>query len=150
MKRFTGKNTPSLDPAVDVVLMLLQAAHAARPDSNLITSFLQQYQERGGLSKKQLEGLHSKASKIEGMSPAHLATLQAIILKKPTRYKTEKPVIPVGEKEDTATHEMIDAILSRYPSHKRVLFFKMKTGGREELTQQEKDEILKFGKLLLK
>ena len=150
MKRFTGKNSPSLDPSVDVVLMLLQAAHAARPDSNLITSFLQQYQERGGLSKKQLEGLHSKASKIEGISPAHLATLQAIILKKPTRYKTDKPAMQAEEKEENETPELIDAILSRYPSHKRVLFFKMKITARQLLTQQERDELHKFAKLLLK
>ncbi len=150
MKRFAGKNSTSLEPSVDVVLMLLRASHAARPDSPLLTSFLQQYQERGGLSKKQLEGLHSKASKIEGISAAHLATLQAIIMKKPTRYKTEQPGTVEQEKADTNTPQMIDAILFKYPSHKRVLFFKMKTDGRQGLSAQEKDELQKFAKLLLK
>ncbi len=150
MKRYAGKNSPAIEPSVDVVLMVLKYALAGRPDSPLIASFLQQYQERGGLSKKQLEGLHSKASKIEGVSPAHLATLEAIILKKPTRYKTEKPAAPVPDKEDKATPALIEAILNRYPTHKRVLFFKMKTDGRQDLTPQEKDELHKFGKLLLK
>lgn len=149
MKRFAGKKGPSLEPSVDVVLMVLQASHAARPDSPLLASFLQQYQERGGLSKKQLEGLHSKASKIEGISPAHLATLQAIIMKKPTRYKTEKPVLQ-QEETDNTTAGMIDAILTRFPTHKRVQFFKMKTEGRQSLAPQEKDELKKFAKLLLK
>jgi hypothetical protein len=150
MKRFAGKNTPSIEPAVDVVLMVLQASHAARPDSPLITSFLQQYQERGGLSKKQLEGLHSKASKIDGISAAHLATLQAIIMKKPTRYKTEKPAVVEQPAEDTITPRLIESILERYPLHKRVQFFKMKTGNRDGLSPQEKDELQKFAKLLLK
>ncbi len=150
MKRFAGKNAPALEPSVDVVLMVLQAAHSARPDSPLITSFLQQYQERGGLSKKQLEGLHSKASKIEGISAAHLATLQAIIMKKPTRYKTEKPPVVEKPAEDTLAPQQIDAILEKYPSHKRVQFFKMKTSNRQGLSQQEKDELHKFAKLLLK
>ncbi len=150
MKRYAGKNAPSVEPSVDVVLMVLKSAHAARPDSPLLASFLQQYQERGGLSKKQLEGLHSKASKIAGVSPAHLATLEAIIMKKPTRYKTEKPAPSLPETEDKATPALVEAILSRYPSHKRVIFFKGKIDSRQELTQQEKDELHKFGKLLLK
>src|SRR5688572_1414026 len=100
MKKFVGKNTPSVDPSVDVVLMVLKNALAAQPASPLLASFLQQYQERGGLSKKQLEGLHSKAKKVPGMSAAHLATLEAIIKKKPTRYRTEVTVSDTLVKTD--------------------------------------------------
>lgn len=149
MRRFAGKNAPSIEPSVDVILMLLNAAHAARPEATLIRSLLHQYRERGGLSKKQLEGLYSKASKIEGMSAAHLATLEAIILKRPTRYKTETPKIEAQKKEDICT-PLIESILQKYPAHKRILYFKMKLENREQLTRLEKDELLKFGKLLLK
>jgi hypothetical protein len=149
MRRFAGKNSPSIEPSVDVILMILNAAHAARPDATLISSLLHQYRERGGLSKKQLEGLYSKARKIEGISAANLATLEAIILKRPTRYKTETPQIAAEKKEDIHT-PLIESILQKYPAHKRILYFKLKMQNREELTQLEKDELVKFGKLLLK
>jgi hypothetical protein len=149
MRRFAGKNSPSVEPSVDVILMILNAAHAARPDATLIISLLHQYRERGGLSKKQLEGLYSKASKIEGISHAHLATLEAIILKRPNRYKEETPKKVTEEKEDIYS-PLVELILRKYPAHKRILFFKMKMENRESLTQLEKDELVKFGKLLLK
>ena len=50
-------------PEVDVVLQILQASLEAQPSSSFLQSLLFQYQERGGLSKKQLEGLHAKAKK---------------------------------------------------------------------------------------
>ncbi len=149
MSRFAGKNTPFIEPSLDIILMVLNAAHTARPDASFISSLLQQYRERGGLSKKQLEGLHDKASKIEGFSTGLLATLQAIILKRPDRYKKDLPVLPAQIKEETDA-PLISAILEKYPGHKRVLYFKMKKEQREELSKLEKDELNKFVKLLLK
>lgn len=149
MKRFTGKQFQSTEPSVDIILKVLDAAHAARPDAAFISSLLQQYRERGGLSKKQLEGLHDKARKIEGFSTGLLATLQAIILKRPDRNKKDLPLLPVEKKEETDT-PLITAILEKYPGHKRVLYFKMKKEQREELNPLEKDELNKFVKLLLK
>ena len=137
------------EPALDVILLVLERAHEAKPAATFITSLLQQYRERGGLSKKQLEGLHSKASKIEGMPAAHLATLQAIINKKQTRYKSEPATAAKPAEEDTDI-PMIATILEKYPQHKRLLFFKMKTGKRESLTLLEKEELKKFYKLLIK
>lgn len=149
MRPFPGKKKQYSEPAVDVVLQVLTAAHAARPEAAFITSLLQQYRERGGLSKKQLEGLHSKASKIEGISVAHLATLQAIINKKQTRYKSEpSPVVTVAEEDNDAV--VINEILEKYPQHKRLLFFKMKADKKEPLTNIEKEELKKFHKLLMK
>lgn len=137
------------EPALDVILLVLERAHEAKPAAIFITSLLQQYRERGGLSKKQLEGLHSKASKIEGIPAAHLATLQAIINKKQTRYKSEPATAAKPAEEDTDI-PMIATILEKYPQHKRLLFFKMKTGKRESLTLLEKEELKKFYKLLIK
>lgn len=148
MKKFAGRTAASVEPSVDVVLMVLQAALAAQPTSTLLSSFLRQYHERGGLSKKQLEGLHSKAKKIEGISAAHLATLEAIILKKPTRYKTEVGASITQPPEDL-DRPIIAKILTAYPEHKRVLFFKGKTDNREALSTPERDELKKFAKLLL-
>ena len=149
MYQFQGKNKGITEPAIDVILQLLTAAHEARPEAVFISSLLQQYRERGGLSKKQLEGLHSKASKIEGMSVAHLATLQAIINKKQTRYKNEPAAAPQTVEEDT-DGPLIDIILDKYPQHKRVLFFKMKMEKKEPLNIIEKQELKKFHSLLIK
>ena len=137
------------EPALDVILLVLERAHEAKPAATFISSLLQQYRERGGLSKKQLEGLHSKASKIEGIPAAHLATLQAIINKKQTRYKSEPAIAAKPAEEDTDI-PMIATILEKYPQHKRLLYFKMKTDKRESLNPLEKEELKKFYKLLIK
>lgn len=138
-------------PGVDVVLDVLKEAQAAFPGSAFISSLLFQYQERGGLSKKQLEGLHSKASKLSTIPEGKLATLQAIILKKPTRYKSAMPEatpVPLNEKDDRVG-EMIRSILEKYPQHKRVIFYKTKFDNNEVLSAAEKAELEKFKKILL-
>ena len=76
-----------LKPDVDIVLDILKAVLDAQPLSSFTQSLLHQYQERGGLSKKQLQGLYGKASKINSIPPNKLATLEAIILKKHTKEK---------------------------------------------------------------
>ena len=72
---------------VNITLDILKAMVQAHPESVFINSLYQQYCNRGGLSKKQLEGLYSKASKTAGISPNKLVTLEAIIKKKPTRER---------------------------------------------------------------
>ncbi len=76
---------------VDVVSDVLKATLSAYPDSVFIKSLSFQYEERGGLSKKQLEGLHKKALKVKTIPPGKLATLDAEILKRPTRFKSTIP-----------------------------------------------------------
>ena len=46
-----------LKPEVDIVLDLLKEVATANPANSFAQSILVQYQERGGLSKKQLQGL---------------------------------------------------------------------------------------------
>ena len=71
-----------LKPDVDIVLDVLKAVLDAQPDSSFTRSLHHQYQERGGLSKKQLQGLLDKASRIPSIPEKKLATLEAIIKKK--------------------------------------------------------------------
>jgi hypothetical protein len=78
-------------PDVDVIRDVLEQTEIAFPASPFVKSIHQQYLNRGGLSKKQLEGLYQIAQKVNTISPGKLSTLEAIILKKPTRYKSEKP-----------------------------------------------------------
>ena len=119
-----------------------------RRDSDFVKSLLRQYHERGSLSKKQMEGLLNKAKKIQDLPTSWVATLEAEILKRPTRYRSALPENkPLFEKDEKAG-EMIKSILSKYPQHKRVLFLKSKYDNNETLTAAEVAELEKFSKIL--
>jgi hypothetical protein len=135
---------------MDILLDILNEMVKAHPGSNFVNSLHQQYCNRGGLSKKQLEGLHSKASKTPGVSQGRLATLEAIIKKKPTRERaaaTKTSPLPL---KDETIGKMISAILEKYPQHKRLLFLQSKYNNNEHIAATEIAEIEKFVKLLLK
>ncbi len=135
---------------VDIIDDVLQAALVAYPASEFIKSLLFQYQERGGLSKKQLEGLYAKAKKITALPPAKLATLEAEILKRPNRFKSVLPPNKPLYEKDEESGKWIEAILAKYPQHKRVLYFKMKYDGDEPLSSTDIAELKKFHSLLIK
>jgi hypothetical protein len=135
-------------PDVDVIMDVLKQAQAVYPSSTFINSLMQQYQERGSLSKKQLEGLYHKASGIKTIVPGKLATVQAIILKKHSKHRSSISVPIKVEAEDTTTINLVSEILMKYPQHKRVLFFKLKFDKKESLSLNEKTELEKFHKLL--
>lgn len=137
-------------PDVDIISDLLRAAVEAYPGSSFLESLLFQYQERGGLSKKQLEGLYRQAAKVKSIPPNWLATLEAEILKRPTRFKSVAPPPTPLYARDENVGQMISAILEKFPQHKRVLFFKSKYDNNEPLSQTEVTELEKFNKLLLR
>src|SRR5262245_12444855 len=99
---------------VDVIREILEQAEKEFPSSSFIKSLHQQYLNRGGLSKKQLEGLYQKTSKATTIPASKLSTLEAIILKKPTRYKSAKPEPTPLYKKDEGTGNMISIILEKY------------------------------------
>jgi hypothetical protein len=129
---------------------VLKATLEAYPSSTFVQSLLFQYQERGGLSKKQLEGLHSKASKKAIIAPAKLATLEAIIKKKHEKHRSPMPVAAPLYIKDESLGKMIEEILEKYPLHKRVIFYKNKFDNNENISGTEKAELEKFYKLLIK
>ncbi len=138
-------------PDVDVVLDILKACMQRYPDSNFIKSLHQQYQDRGFLTKKQLEGLHSKAGKAEQIPPGKLATLEAIFSKMPNRYKSEAPAIPTPIYEENIPIKLfIAAILQKQPLHKRVLELKAKFETHTPLTKIEIGELQRFYKYFVK
>ena len=135
-------------PDVDVINDVLKATMAAYPNSSFVQSLFFQYHERGGLSKKQLEGLYKKAERVKAIPPNWLATLEAEILKRPTRYKSSAPSAkPLYEKNENIG-QLISAILQKYPQHKRVLFLKSKYDNNEQLSPNEVSELERFNKLL--
>jgi len=135
-------------PDVDIIKDLLELTMVAYPDSAFIRSIAFQYEERGGLSKKQLEGLYQKAGKIDSIPAGKLATLEAVILKRPNRFKSALPENTPLYTKDIRTGELITAILEKYPQHKRVLFFKAKYDNNELLSSTELTELERFYKLI--
>lgn len=133
---------------VDIVNDVLEECITAYPVSSFVISLYKQYMQRGSLSKKQLQGLYSKASKIENIQTGKLATLEAIIKKMPTRSKSELPENKPMFEKDQNTGKIITTILTKYPQHKRVLFLKSKYDNNDLLSATETDELKKFEKLL--
>ena len=135
---------------INILLDILKEMLKAHPGSVFINSLHQQYCNRGGLSKKQLEGLHSKASKTPSITQGKLATLEAIIKKKPTRERaaaTIKADLPV---KNESVGKMLSDILAKYPQHKRIIFLRSKYDNNENISATDIAEIQRLSKLLLK
>lgn len=137
-----------LKPEVDIVLDILKIVAEKQSGNQFSQSILMQYQERGGLSKKQLEGLYGKAKRIPEISQNKLATLEAIILRKHEKQKSDRPANTPLYQKDEGVVEMIESILSKSPQHKRVLFLKSKVDSNSPLSPAEVTELKKFHKLL--
>lgn len=135
-------------PKLDIINMLLEDCIMAFPVSTFVISIYQQYQRRGWLSKKQLQGLYDKASKINGVLPGRLAALESIIKKMPTREKSVLPENTPMFIKDEETGNMIEKILAKYPQHKRVLFLKAKYDNNETLSGSDITELKKFIRIL--
>jgi hypothetical protein len=133
-----------IKPDVDIILDILNAVLEAQPQSSFTQSLLLQYQQRGSLSKKQLQGLYSKAQKVDSILPGKLATLEAIILKRPNRDKSELPENTPLYTKDERVGEMIKEILLKYPEHKRVLFIRTKYNNNEVLQPAELTDLQRF------
>ena len=136
-------------PKTDIINELLEECLLHLPGTpSMIISLYQQYQKRGFLTKKHLQGLHAKASGVPAINPGKLATLEAIIKKMPNRFKSEIPKpSPLFEK-DEAAGVLIESILAKYPEHNRVLYLKSRYDNHEILTSAEMTELNRFHKLL--
>lgn len=133
---------------VDIVNEVLEACILAYPVSSFVISLYQQYQQRGSLSKKQLQGLHGKASLIKDFPQGKLATLEAIINRMPNRFKSEMPEAKAEADKDEATGLLIKSILEKYPQHKRVLFLQSKYENNDPLTASEIADLKRLHQLL--
>ncbi len=136
-------------PGIDIIARILDAVYQHNTDALFTMSLMHQYEERGSLSKKQLQGLYQKAQKVNNLPNSWLGTLEAIILKMPTRDKTAvEKTTPIYSKDET-TGSLIREILAKYPQHKRVVFLRAKYDNNERMTAEEIAELQKFHKLLL-
>jgi len=135
---------------IDVIDKLLEACYQHNKDALFVMSLMHQYEERGSLSKKQLEGLLLKAKKANDIPAGLIAGVEAIVLKMPTRDKT--PVEEIRNKEQASgdkSGELIQELLHKYPQHKRVLFLKAQLEQRKILAVTEQQELEKFYQLLI-
>jgi hypothetical protein len=135
-------------PEIDIVNEVLEACILAYPVSSFVISLYKQYGMRGSLSKKQLQGLYGKAQKIEDLSPGKLATLEALINKMATRFKSSMPENEPLYQRDEASGSIIQSILLKYPAHKRVLFLKSKWENNEALTPAETADLKRLEQVL--
>ena len=141
---------PGNKKKVDVIDKVLEACYQYNKDALFVMSLMHQYEERGSLSKKQLEGLVAKARKVPDMPVGWLAAIEAIILKMPTRDKT-----PVDLNKNEVSDPFVKwidqckAILQRYPEHKRVVYFDALLQQRKPLSAIEQQELDKFYRLLI-
>jgi hypothetical protein len=122
----------------------------AKPDNAFIKSLHHQYCNRGGLSKKQLEGLYAKAKQSGVITSPKLATLEAIIKKKPTRFKSETVKKAPELKKDNQSAVLLQKILEKYPQHKMALFLQAKNKDNHSLTDTEIKEVERLAKILIK
>ena len=129
---------------LNILMDILKQMVQEHPDSVFVNSLYQQYCNRGGLSKKQMEGLLDKAIKTPAIPQNKLATLEAIIKKKPTRERAAATIRATTPVKNELTGKMLGEILLKYPQHKRVLFLQAKYEKNEPLAATEVDEIKKF------
>jgi hypothetical protein len=144
----------SKNKKIDVIDKLLSLCYAHNKDALFIMSLMHQYEERGSLSKKQLQGLLLKAQKIKEIPAHQIAAVEAIVLKMPTRDKTPvqktTPAISEAEAHIVAARAQTEQVLAVYPSHKQVLLLRSKLMSHQSLTTQEQADLTKFVKILVK
>jgi len=138
-----------INPDIDIIADIIEAVLKARPNDAFCKSISIQYMERGGLSKKQLEGLQGKAARVDGIPPGKLATLEAIIKKKHVTHRSEATITATVKNNDEEAGTMIAEILEKYPQHKRVVLFSSNYKKDGFLALPEKEELLRFYKLLI-
>ncbi len=135
---------------LDFVEKILNACFKELKYDLFLMSLMHQYEERGFLTKGQLQGLFYKAETVKDLPAGLLATLEASINKLPTREKKNAPIVLKEEKKDEETENMLNEILAKYPQHKAVLGLQNTFIKHDKLSSSEKLELNKIYKILFK
>lgn len=136
--------------SLDFIEKILTACYNSNKDDLFVMSLMHQYEDRGFLTKGQLQGLFYKAEKVADLSSGLLATLERAISKLPTKEKKNAPVVLKEEKRDEETESKLNEILANYPQHKAVLGLQNNFKKHDKLNSTEKLELDKIYKLLFK
>lgn len=121
-----------------------------RQNDLFVMSLMHQYEERGFLTKGQLQGLFLKAEKVPNLPAGLLATLHSTVKKLPTKEKRNAPIeIKNAPKKDEETENMLTKILATFPQHKAVIGYQNNFKRHDKLTTSEKLELTKIYKLMI-
>jgi hypothetical protein len=136
---------------VDVIDKVLNACYEKYSDSLFIMGMMHNYEERGWLTRKQLVGLHEKASKIKDLSPGWLAAIEVMIKRLPVKDKTPAVNLDANKVEHNQSDYLAKAneILEKYPQHKAIISFKAIIEMNKPLTSAQQSQLNKLHKLLL-
>lgn len=137
-------------PDVDVIKEVLEWVIVAQPKSSFAQSLYIQYQERGTLSKAQLQGLLDKSSRISRIPDAHKATLEAIIKRKFSKTKSALPENKDLYEVDQLNLDKVNYILQYLPEHKSIRPLELKIKDHFPLTPLEISTIDKVYQLVQK
>ena len=135
--------------SLDFVEKILTACYNSNKDDLFVMSLMHQYEDRGFLTKGQLQGLFYKAEKVTDLPAGLLATLEATITKLPTREKKNAPIVITEVKKDEETEKKLNAILAKYPQHKAVIGLQNNFVKYDKLSSSEKLELDRIYKLLI-
>lgn len=134
---------------IDVIDKLLHACYTANKNNLFIMSLYHQYEERGFLTKKQLQGLLDFAAKHTTVPVALQATVQALVNKMPERNKKETTTFNPTPKALQDYGVLINEILQKHPTHKAILELQTIWKNKQQLSVTQKNNLLKLHKLLL-
>lgn len=135
---------------IDVIDKLLNACYQHNKDALFVMSLMYQYEERGSLSRKQLEGLLHKARKFEEIPVGLIAAVEAIVLRMPVRQKSETPILKDTPQTLFQVQEkLVNEILACYPTHRQVLIYRQKLSLKQELDNTEFATLQRFHKKLV-
>lgn len=135
---------------LDFVEKILTACYKTHKYDLFVMSLMHQYEERGFLTKGQLQGLYYKAEEVKDLPAGLLATLEATISKLPTKEKKNVPIVIKEEKKDEETENKLNEILAKYPQHKAVLNLQNIFNKHNKLTSSEKLALNKIYKIIFK
>ncbi len=135
---------------LDFVEKILTACYNSNKDDLFVMSLMHQYEDRGFLTKGQLQGLFYKAEKVKELPAGLLATLEATLSKLPTKEKKDAPIIISEVKKDEETENKLNEILAKYPQHKAVIGMHNNFKKYDKITSTEKLELDRIYKLLFK
>lgn len=136
--------------SIDFVEKILTVCYNNNKNDLFVMSLMNQYEDRGFLTKGQLQGLFYKAEKVDDLQPGLLATLEATLSKLPTKTKSEKPEIITEVKRDVETESKLKTILDKFPQHKAIIGLQNNFNKFDKLSSAEKLELDRFYKLLIK
>jgi hypothetical protein len=142
------KPLPKKKDGPDIIDKILEACYQHNKDALFTMSLMHQYEDRGWLTKKQLQGLHNKASRVKDLPVGLLASLEAIILKMPERDKSPITKIVTESTVNPNITIWLQAILAKYPQHKTVLALQLKFEKEKDLSGSDIATLEKLVKAL--